>query len=190
MFAEERPHPFMQHGRGWRGPWDFGPWMEGARERRFEKGDLKYVVLDMLGDKPRHGYEIIQEIEERSHGFYAPSPGSVYPILQMLEDLGYVVSEAQAGRKTYSLTDEGRKYLDENGATVKGIWERAGGGAEGFPFAENMRDLMHDLKYEFRDLFRLFGRHAFQRRLTPDKVARMRDVMSSARKELEKILSE
>ena len=177
-------------GRGWRGGWDWSQWMEGARERRFEKGDLKYVVLDLLREKPRHGYEMIHEIEERSHGLYAPSPGSVYPILQMLEDLGYVTAEAQSGRKTYSLTAEGRQYLAEHDPTVKAIWERATGGEEGFPFAENVRDLMHDLKYDFRDMVRLFGRHAFHRRMSPDKIALLREVLSRAHKDIEKILSE
>ena len=60
-----------------------GPW----RESSFQKGDLKYVILDLIKDKPRHGYEIIRELEEMSHGLYTPSPGAVYPTLQMLEEL-------------------------------------------------------------------------------------------------------
>jgi DNA-binding PadR family transcriptional regulator len=65
------------------------------RESSFQKGDLKYILLDLIKDKPRHGYEIISELEERSHGFYKPSPGVIYPTLQMLEEMGYASSAEQ-----------------------------------------------------------------------------------------------
>ena len=69
------------------------------RRQMFERGDLKYVILEQLKDKPAHGYELIKALEERFGGFYAPSPGAVYPTLQMLEDMGYVSSVQQDGRK-------------------------------------------------------------------------------------------
>ena len=77
----------------------------------FQKGDLKYVILDMLKDKPRHGYDIIRELAEQSYGFYKPSPGVIYPTLQMLEEMGYASSTEQEGKKVYSITEEGRKFL-------------------------------------------------------------------------------
>ena len=67
--------------------------------RLFEKGDLKYVILDLLKDKPSHGYEIIRALEERFHGFYSPSAGSIYPTLQLLEDMGHVKSSEADGKK-------------------------------------------------------------------------------------------
>ena len=73
----------------------------------FERGHLKYVILDLLKDKPAHGYEIIKALEERFHGFYSPSAGSVYPTLQLLEDMGYVKSSDQDGKKVYTITAEG-----------------------------------------------------------------------------------
>src|SRR5580693_8739637 len=89
---------FRQSGFGgqfgkWFGPGfgGFGP--GGFGSSRFERGDLKLVILDLLKEKPRHGYDIIQELEKRFHGFYSPSPGSVYPILQLLEDQDLVTSE-------------------------------------------------------------------------------------------------
>ncbi len=99
-----------------------GRWRGG---RMFEQGDLRYVVLRLLEEKPRHGYEIIKALEERFGGAYAPSPGVVYPTLQMLEDLGYarVMPEAD-GRKVYEITDAGRAHLAENRHTVDSIFER------------------------------------------------------------------
>ena len=77
----------------------------------FQKGDLKYVILDMLKDKPRHGYDIIRELEEQSYGFYKPSPGVIYPTLQMLEEMGYASSTEQEGKKIYSITEGGLNFL-------------------------------------------------------------------------------
>jgi DNA-binding PadR family transcriptional regulator len=91
----------------------------------FEQGDLKYVILQMLAEKPRHGYEIIKELEERFGGSYAPSAGTVYPTLTLLEDLGYAsVATEESGKKVYSITEEGRKYLEENKGAVEDIFER------------------------------------------------------------------
>src|SRR5690349_7153948 len=88
--------------------------------RMFEQGDLKLVILRLLEEKPRHGYEIIKELEGRFGGAYAPSPGTVYPTLTLLEDMGYAraVPEGEGGKKVYEITDEGRKYLAEHSTTV------------------------------------------------------------------------
>ncbi len=101
MFGPKMMKGFFGWGHG------FGP----RRGRVFEKGDLKYVILDLLKDKPSHGYEVIRALEERSRGFYSPSPGSVYPTLQLLEDLGYVSATQRDGKKVYEITDEGRQAL-------------------------------------------------------------------------------
>lgn len=112
-----------------------GPWAWGGRGRHrggpfrrgrvFEQGDLKYVILKLLAEKPRHGYEIIKELEERFGGAYAPSAGTVYPTLSLLEDLGYaVVSPEEGGKKVYSITPEGTKYLEENRSAVEDVFER------------------------------------------------------------------
>jgi DNA-binding PadR family transcriptional regulator len=91
----------------------------------FEQGDLRYVVLRLLEEKPRHGYEIIKALEERFGGAYAPSPGAVYPTLQLLEDLGYArVVPGEEGKKVYEITDAGRAHLAENQATVDNIFDR------------------------------------------------------------------
>jgi DNA-binding PadR family transcriptional regulator len=79
--------------------------------RLFEKGDLKYIILNHVKDKPSHGYEIIRAMEDSFHGFYTPSAGSVYPTLQMLEDMGYVKSSERDGKKVYTIT-EGQEVPD------------------------------------------------------------------------------
>jgi DNA-binding PadR family transcriptional regulator len=101
-----------------------GRWRTG---RMFEQGDLRYVVLRLLEEKPRHGYEIIKALEERFNGTYAPSPGVVYPTLQLLEDLGYArMVPGGEGKKVYEITDAGRAHLAENRETVDSIFERIG----------------------------------------------------------------
>lgn len=101
-----------------------GRWRGG---RMFEQGDLRYVVLRLLDEKPRHGYEIIKALEEKFGGAYAPSPGAVYPTLQLLEDLGYArVVPGDEGKKVYEITDAGRAHLTENQATVDSIFDRIG----------------------------------------------------------------
>lgn len=91
----------------------------------FEQGDLKYVILKLLAEKPRHGYEIIKELEAQSGGVYAPSAGAIYPTLTLLEDMGYAESTAEAGgKKVYSITEAGKAHLAENQATVEDVFER------------------------------------------------------------------
>lgn len=126
--------PGARHsGRGW---WSFDPasfWFGKGRRhwgpfrggRIFGQGDLKYVILQLLSERPRHGYDIIKELEERFGGAYAPSAGTVYPTLSLLEDLGYAqVTLEEGGRKVYSITDAGRKYLEENRSVVAELFER------------------------------------------------------------------
>src|SRR5260370_19294458 len=88
------------------------------------RGDLKVFILDQLKDKPAHGYELIKALEERFGGFYAPSPGAVCPTLQMLEDMGYVTSVQQDGRKVYSITDAGRTFMTERRPQVDEVFSR------------------------------------------------------------------
>ncbi len=97
------------------------------RTRLFKKGDMKYVILELLKDKSSHGYELTTELEDRFHGLYSPSAGSVYPVLQLLEDMGYVTSNAEDGKKVYTITDTGRKFLEEQKETIEKIGERLRG---------------------------------------------------------------
>ena len=94
------------------GPGGFGP--GGPRGRMFGRGDLKYALLDLLKERPKHGYEMIKDLEERSGGFYTPSAGAIYPTLQLLEDREWVRAEPVDGKKVYAMTDAGRQALAEH----------------------------------------------------------------------------
>jgi len=95
--------------------------------RMFKKGDMKYVILDLVKDKPSHGYEITQALEDRFHGLYSPSAGSVYPVLQLLEDMEYVTSNVMDGKKVYTITEKGRKFLEDQKETTEKIKGRLDG---------------------------------------------------------------
>lgn len=95
--------------------------------RMFKRGDLKYVVLSMLKDQPSHGYELTQQLEERFHGMYSPSTGSIYPVLQLLEDMEYVTAEDIDGKKVYTITDAGKKFLEEQKDVTDRIEKRLRG---------------------------------------------------------------
>src|SRR5260370_35860538 len=98
----------------------------GARLGRFlEHGDLRWVLLQMIAEKPRHGYELIKAIEDKLGGMYSPSPGVVYPTLTLLEELGYLRAESVGGnRKLYSMTAEGTDFLAANYALVEAVATR------------------------------------------------------------------
>ena len=95
--------------------WAFG-WPGGRKQRRgqwFESGDMKYVILKLLAKRPMHGYEVMKALEEETHGCYKPSPGTVYPTLQWLEDEGLVKADTADGKKVYAITDSGRAFLEK-----------------------------------------------------------------------------
>lgn len=89
--------------------------------RKLGGDDLQLLILALLADKPYHGYEIIKALEERSGGFYSPSPGMVYPALTYLEEIGYASVEAEGAKKLYRISAEGRAYLEQNRRVVEGI---------------------------------------------------------------------
>jgi len=105
----------------------------GSRVGRFlEHGDLRFVALALLAEQPRHGYELIKELEDRTGGAYRPSPGVIYPTLALLEDEGFIRPvTGEAGRKLYEATDEGRAALEANRAGVDAVFARMAEAAEG-----------------------------------------------------------
>lgn len=119
--------------------------------RMLGHGDLKLLLLALIEQQPRHGYELIRTIEEMFHGHYSPSPGAVYPTLTMLEELGHatVVTE-QGGRKLYAITDEGRAFLAENRTAVDAMTERTRHSARliaKLSLPLSVRKAMHALKH-------------------------------------------
>ncbi len=182
------------------GPWEHGRWdrrwrhqwrdqfreqwrADRIRERVFGKGDLKYLILDLLRDQPRHGYDIIRELEHRSGGMYTPSAGAIYPTLQMLEDMGAVTSEQREGRKVYTITDEGRRILEDRRDVLDEIagrvrdWVGRQGGPE---LGQAMR--------EMGELMALLGREGGRALGDPDKLRRVRETIARTREELSAIL--
>jgi DNA-binding PadR family transcriptional regulator len=157
-----------------------------GQERMFQKGDFKYFILDLLKDKPRYGYEVIRELEERSFGLYSPSPGVVYPTLQYLEDMGYVTSREQDGKKVYTITKEGLKFLEDQSQTVNNIRShmRRGWG----PWSSELRDQFRDVMNEIRDLGRLIGRRSCK--MNSEKMRRIGNILKKAYEEIENILRE
>ena len=137
----------MRGGRGWQGSWgpfhfDFGDegWGGGRRGRRsrrmFESGELRLVLLKLIADEPRHGYDLIRAIEDLTGGEYAPSPGVVYPTLTLLQDMGLIEEAAGEGaRRPFQVTGEGRSHLEERQEEVDALFERLSDLA---PSGENM----------------------------------------------------
>jgi DNA-binding PadR family transcriptional regulator len=172
--------------------WDaFGGWgagggprgrhWKGRTGRLFEQGDLKYVILRLLEEKPRHGYEIIKELEGRFGGSYVPSPGTVYPTLTMLEDLGYARAvPEEGGKKVYEITDEGRKYLAEHSTTVDDIFERIAKFVEGFTDTPMM-----ELNQAFQRLARTTYKTATGHLGEKEMLERLRDIIRRAADEVE-----
>ncbi len=121
---------------------------QGSRERVFESGDLRFVILALIAEQPSHGYELIKAIEEKLGGGYSPSPGVVYPTLNLLEELGYASVQAQdGGKKLYTITDAGRAFLAENQKIVDGIFTRMNeAGSRGGRFSPQIMRAMENLK--------------------------------------------
>ena len=122
-------HGFARAMRGGRGA-DFGPGWEGGEgrghghgrrggARLFDHGTLRWVLLSLIAEKPSHGYELIKAVETRLGGAYSPSPGVIYPSLTLLEEMGALSSQAEGGKKLYSITDAGRALLAENAEVLR-----------------------------------------------------------------------
>jgi DNA-binding PadR family transcriptional regulator len=187
------------HGAG-RGPWagfdpSAGGWFwggPGGGRRRggpfrgwrvFEQGDLKYVILQLLAEKPRHGYEIIKELEERFGGSYAPSAGTVYPTLTLLEDMGYAsVRVEEGGKKVYAITDEGRKYLEENKSAVDEIFDRIADIGSSF-----LSDSMMEVNRAFGRLARATYATAPWHLRDKDVAAKLKEILDDAAKRIDEL---
>lgn len=158
-----------RHGRDW--SWQFGP------ERRMRRGDMKYRILELLAEKPRHGYDIIRDLEARNEGYRA-SPGSIYPTLQMLEDGGFVTSETVEGKRVYTITAAGRELLAQRAPDFDDDDDDDAG--ERAPWV--------DLKRAGIQL----GAAVMQiiREHDPEKLARVRDILDRARREIYSILAD
>jgi DNA-binding PadR family transcriptional regulator len=154
----------------------FGPRGRGRKARR---GDIRTAALLLLAEEPRNGYQIMQEVEERSGGVWRPSPGSVYPALAQLEDEGLIRTEEIDGRKLFALTDAGRELVAERGEDRPAPWDQVGGDvSEG---RRQLGRLMREVAYAFAQVIRTGGE---------DQVAQAREVLDNTRRELYRILAD
>ncbi len=157
------------------GPGGGGPFGRGRKARR---GDIRTAALLLLAEEPRNGYQIMQEIEERSDGVWRPSPGSVYPALQQLEDEGLIRSGEIDGRKLFQLTDAGRAYVQERGE-APAPWEQMSGDVSDLAF--ELSRLIREVSSAFTQVIRT-GSEA--------QMAEARKVLTSTRRDLYRILAD
>lgn len=182
------PHPWfvkcmteMGGGRNWK--WVYGPGMGYGPgpgyfgRQKAGRGDVRLAILHLLEEKPMHGYQIMQELEERTGGMWRPSPGAIYPTLQQLEDEGLVHADEQAGKKVYTLTDDGRAQVQERGSTPP--WER-------FEYKVD-NDLVN-----LRDVGFQVGAAVMQvsRAGSRSQVAKTREILEEARRQIYQVLAE
>jgi DNA-binding PadR family transcriptional regulator len=190
--SRSRPHRGgfgTEHERGFGGGMGpgFGPGFGprgsrrggGRRGGRGGRGDVRAAVLLLLEAEPMHGYELIQRIQDKTGGLWVPSPGSIYPALQQLEDEGFVAFDRVEGRKTATLTDTGKAYVEEHRAELGSPWDDVSGGVSG----------------EARELRQLIGAlmgavHTVSQVGTKEQVNQASDVLVQARKSLYRILAE
>lgn len=139
------------HGRDGQGREGHGPFGGmrgpiGGPRGRARRGEARYILLDALRDGPKHGYEIIKSLEERSGGQYAPSPGTVYPTMQYLEDLGLVRADQNSERRIFHITEAGRADLETHAQEIADFWVRfSAAQSAGGPEAGFLRDEMESL---------------------------------------------
>ena len=174
--------PWQGQGpRGWDwGPPGAGPWGPGgrrARGPRAGRGDVRSAVLALLSEQPMHGYQMIQQISERSGGSWKPSPGSVYPTLQQLEDEGLVRAQEQDGRRVYHLTEDGRRVATERADEFATLWQ----GVAPSEDDTQLGDLVFGVGAAFVHVARTG---------TPEQMAEARKVLARTRADLYRILGE
>ena len=157
----------------------FGPGGGGprGRGRRARRGDIRTAALLLLAEEPRNGYQIMQEVQERSGGIWSPSPGSVYPALQQLEDEGLIRTQEDEGRKLFAITDAGSALLAERGAERPAPWEQTGGAAG----AHELGRLVREVAGAFAQVMRS-GSEA--------QIAKAATVLAGTRRELYRILAD
>jgi len=176
----------------------------GRGRRFFGRGDLKFALLELLIERPMHGYEMMKALQERSGGMYTASPGSVYPTLQMLEDRDFVTVSEADGKKVYTITDAGRAFLAENPAEEydqrpfpadrppEESGRRGRPGRRGFWGAPDqdwgeLASLWHELRSELQQIQPLLGRAIHNASRDPAKLQRLRELLAKVRAELAEI---
>ena len=176
--------PFRRRGPGFGA--GFGPGGpprgfpgRGRRGRRTPRGDVRSAVLALVAEQPRHGYEIIQEIGERTGGVWRPSPGSIYPTVSQLEDEGLVRTEKVEGRRVIHLTEAGTRHVEEHRAELDAVWDTAS------------RDVDDDASALWEQLTQLHAAaHQVMSAGTPEQITAAGAALAEARKTIYRLLAE
>ena len=144
---------------------------------------MKYVILDLLKEHPAHGYELTQTLEDRFYGLYSPSAGSVYPVLQLLEDMEYVTSNKTEGRKVYTITDAGKQFLKEQKETTNEIGDRIRNwlGGHNREYLAAVRAVMNQL----RDIAGMIRK--IVRSKDREQVTKLNEILARTLKDIEKL---
>ncbi len=170
-------------GGGFGGPFGGGGFGGGDRERMFDSGELRLVILALVAEKPSYGYEIIKAIEERLSGGYAPSPGVVYPTLTLLEEEGYTtVSTVEGTKKLYTVTEQGTEYLTTNQATIKAIFGRMEQASKAFG-----RGKSPQLMRAIANLMFALKMRASQGNLSPEQTRKIAEAIDAAARVIDEI---
>ncbi len=159
----------------------------GGPRGRARRGEARYVLLDALRDGPKHGYEIIKSLEERSAGEYVPSPGTVYPTMQYLEDLGQVRSDQGVERRIYHLTEAGQAELEARAEDLAAFWARFGGAATSAASRPEIGFLQEELENLGRTVWS--GLRGLADRDDPAKVRLVREAIERCRGEVRGIIA-
>ena len=193
------PEQFWWMSRGWGGGpggpggRGFGPgrgkpwWAEamGDPPPRAERGGVRFLVLEAIAEQPRHGYEIIQHIEQRAGGSYRPSPGVIYPTLQMLEELEQARVVEQDGRKVYAITDAGKAELETNRNSVDEFYARFTEDQPWEAYAEDFAELMKRVG----KLMMTFRKGAHRGRMSPNTMRAIRLALDEALRKIDDVLN-
>lgn len=175
-----RGGPWGRAGGPWGFPGAFGgppPWARGRSKAR--RGDVRAALLALLAEEPRNGYQLIQQIEERSGGEWRPSPGAVYPALQQLTDEGLIEAEERDGRRTFRLSESGRAYVEAHPDELNAPWEA----------------MTSDVRDDVRDLFATAARtgSALMQIVhtgNEEQVAQAKQILSETRRKLYQLLAD
>jgi DNA-binding PadR family transcriptional regulator len=181
-----RPRDGSEHGfggtrgggpRGW-----FYRGFGGGRERLFDAGDVKLVILKLLSEQPSYGYQLIKTMEQRLSGGYSPSAGVIYPTLTMLEEEGLATASSENGKKVYSLSPEGMEYLQANKRRVEELFERLEEAGRGFE-----RGRSPEIMKAFANLRGAIAARVYRKGVTPEQMRQITEAINAAAKAIDEL---
>jgi DNA-binding PadR family transcriptional regulator len=183
----EGSHEWPDRGFGGRGRGGFGALRDsfgfgGGRERLFDAGDFKLVILKLLSEQPGYGYQLIKTMEQRLAGGYAPSAGVVYPTLTMLEEEGFTSVSSENGKKIYSVTPEGQQYLETNKGRVKELFDRLEEAGRGF-----QRGRSPEIMKAFFNLRNAVVARVTRESVTPEQISKITETINAAARTIDEL---